>query len=194
MNNELPLKHHIQETTMEKLKPYHKPNTFIEYCKACRYYNKIWTCPPYETNIVKQLEGFQYAYIIGSRLRFKDMQETNTMTHEANHEDVINSTYKAARQILDDMLMKIEADNDGLYVLLAGRCILCSSCSREKQLPCLYPGRARFSLESLGYDVSSISKDILGMEIQWAKDGLPEYLTLVSAVLSREKFIRGIFL
>jgi hypothetical protein len=43
------------------------------------------------------------------------------------------------------------------------------------------------SLESMGFDVASISEDILGDKILWAKESLPEYIILVSAIFSQEK-------
>ena len=43
---------------------------------------------------------------------------------------------------------------------------------------------ARHSIESLGADVSLAMKRYLGLDILWIKDDrLPEYLTLVAALL-----------
>jgi len=51
----------------------------------------------------------------------------------------------------------------------------------------------RFSLESLGFDVNAICKDILEVEILWAKERLPEYFTFVSTFLSKKKLNNEFF-
>jgi hypothetical protein len=39
----------------------------------------------------------------------------------------------------------------------------------------------------MGFDVASLCEDILGDKILWTKESLPEYIILVSAILSQEK-------
>lgn len=181
MINTISLKHHIEERTMEEIKSYFQPDVFIEYCKACKYYGKIWACPPYDFDIAEYLEGFTYIYIIGSKIYIADL------ARQGDAEQVFNEIYEAARTVLDEMLLKMEHKKSNSHILLAGRCLTCEHCTKEKQLACIYPKKAHYSLESLGFDVSSISEYILGDKIQWTKEGMPEYLTLVSAILSRDK-------
>ena len=50
--------------------------------------------------------------------------------------------------------------------------------------PCRHPEQLRHSLESVGFDVVAISRDLLGLELEWSKDGsLPKHLTLVTALM-----------
>lgn len=188
MKKTLPLIHHIEERTQQEIKAYFQPEVFIEYCRACKYYDKIWTCPPYDFDISKGLKGYRYAYIIGSKLNFKDLEgEQKISLERGKAEDAFNEVYHAAREILDERLLRIDDKEKQLLILLAGRCLQCSHCTKEKQSPCVYPEKAHYSLESLGFDVASICEEILREKLQWTKDSLPEYLTLVSAIFSRDK-------
>jgi predicted metal-binding protein len=180
--------HQIEERTLEEVKPYFQPAIFMEYCRACKYYNKIWTCPPYDFDLTKLLERYQYAYIIGSKLHMNDLGEDfKELLNNKNLEYVSNEIYRAARDVLDEKIVAIGDEEEHLCVLLAGRCLLCDNCTREKKLPCIQPEKMHLSLESMGFDVSSMCRDILGQEILWAKEKLPAYLVLVSAVFSQEK-------
>jgi predicted metal-binding protein len=195
MKVKLPLIHRIEKKTIEEIKEYFRPDVFIEYCKACKYYGKIWTCPPYGFDITKQFEGYKYVYIVGSRLRLDDLEESLRLVIERESAaNAFNGIYEAARKALDDKLMQIEVGGKHLRILLAGRCLQCESCFRERQLPCINPEKAHYSLESLGFDVASMCEDILGYKIQWTKESMPEYLSLVSAILSKEQLdIPGIY-
>lgn len=179
---------HTEERTMEEIKAYHRPEVFIEYCRACNYYNKIWTCPPYDFNVTKILEDYEYVYIIGSKVNTSDLRAGfNELAADMDLEDVTGEIHRAVRRVLDEKLMAIEKEKKNVCVLLAGRCLKCSSCTREKQLPCIHKDKARFSLESLGFNVAAICEDILGEKLLWAREELPEYFIFVSAVLSKER-------
>lgn len=183
---EMPFIHHIEERTMEEIKAYLQPEVFIEYCKECEYYNKIWTCPPYDFDISKMLKDYKYAYIIGSKLYISDLGGGfNELINNRDTEYAAGEIYKTARRVLDEKLVALEKGKE--LILLAGRCLICKSCTREKQLPCIHKEKAHFSLESLGFNVSAICEDILGDKILWAKENLPEYYIYISAIFSQEK-------
>ena len=192
---ELPLVHHIEERTLEEIKSYFQPEVFIEFCKACKYYNKIWTCPPYDFDITKMLEDYQYAYIIGIKLYINDLGERfKELLDNKDLEYVTSEIYKTARAVLDEKLVTIGDRDKHLCILLAGRCLLCDRCTREKHIPCIHAEMTHFSLESLGFNVSAICEDILGDKLLWVKERLPEYFIFASAVFSQEKLdIEGIY-
>jgi predicted metal-binding protein len=134
------------------------------------------------------LDRNQYAYIIGSKVYIDDLGEELKKLHDHKDlETITNEIYIAARAALDAKLDAIANEGKNLCVLLAGRCLECDYCTREKQLPCIHPENMHLSLESMGFDVASISEDILGDKILWAKESLPEYIILVSAIFSQEK-------
>jgi predicted metal-binding protein len=188
MKADIDFRHCIEERTIEEIKEYFHPEVFIEYCKNCKHYNKIWSCPPYDFNVLEIIDRYKYVNIIGSKIYINSLGES--FKELLNHRDVnyaSNEIYEAARKVLDEKLMAIENGKDDLCALFAGRCIVCNRCTREEQKPCINPEKMHFSLESMGFDVASICKDILGDKIQWAKEGLPEYFILISAIFSKEK-------
>lgn len=188
MKREIPFIHHIEERTLEEVNLYFRPKVFIEFCKGCKYYNKIWACPPYDFNIMKMLEDYQYAYIIGSKFYINELSEDFKQLLDCKDiEYVTTEIYKTARLILDEKLGIIWNREKHLCVLFAGRCLVCGNCTREKQISCIHPEKMQYSLESLGFDVSSICEDILGDKMLWAIENLPEYFILISAVFSQEK-------
>lgn len=184
----IPLIHHIEERTLKEIKAYYHPEVFIEYCKACEYYNKIWTCPPYDSDMTKILEPYSYIYIIGSKLYIKELGEDfKELLDNENLEHISNEIYKSAREVLDKKIVAIGDRQKKSCVLLAGRCLICDPCTKETERECTYPERTHLSLESIGFDVSSICEEILGYKMLWTTESLPEYFVLVSAVLSQEK-------
>jgi hypothetical protein len=44
----------------------------------------------------------------------------------------------------------------------------------------------RYSLDAFGFDLTAITKDLFQIEIIWCKDRLPEYFTLIHALLTKE--------
>lgn len=188
MKDNMPFKHNIKETTLEELRKYLQPEVYIEYCKQCMYYNKIWACPPYDFEITKILKDYQFAYIIGSKLYIKDLDDNlKELLDKKDLEYAINKIHTNSRLVLDEKLDRISKEGKHLQTLLAGRCMICDICTREKHIPCIHPEKMLYSLEAIGFDVSSICQDILGEKMLWASEGMPEYFIFVSAVLSQEK-------
>lgn len=69
--------------------------------------------------------------------------------------------------------------------IFTGRCRLCrpQECSRVHGAPCRHRRELRHSLESVGFDVVKCASELLGIELQWGRDGhLPPYLTLITAI------------
>ena len=112
---------------------------------------------------------------------FKDLLNIDNLEYASSE------IFKSARSKLDKKLLTLEDSIDAIKILLAGRCLTCKSCTKEKQHPCIYPEKMHFSLESIGFDVASICEEVLGDKMQWAKEGLPKYYILVSGILSNEE-------
>ena len=182
------LNNHIEEVMINDIKKYHKPKTFIEYCKACKHYNKIWTCPPYDFDTLDIIDEFNYAYIIGSKINLNKLKEEYSKDlNEKGLEHVSNVIYTLIRKVIDERLRILEDKISDIKILLAGRCILCESCTKVDNKPCKYPEDSKYSLESLGFDLSSMSEEILKEKILWGDKDLPEYFILISGIFSEDK-------
>lgn len=106
------------------------------------------------------------------------------------------------RVVMDRELLEKEAQLHG-RAFFAGTCLLCGrgagqgtkrgagqgaessgGCTRREGLPCRHPDKVRPSLESMGFDIGKTAKELFGLELKWASDGmLPEYYVLVGAVM-----------
>ena len=98
-------------------------------------------------------------------------------------------TYREARREFDSRILELEraggGRNGGALGFYAGSCEVCppEKCVRPSGVECPFPERLRLSLEAAGFDVSKISEELFGVEIEWEADGRsPEFITLVGAV------------
>lgn len=158
----------------------------LGYCAKCPKYNTFWTCPSYDHDIfnpIKFLGKFTRATIFGHKLTINKELIDTTKEKDAQTE-IYMKIYAQFRKSCDEELLKLESDCDDSRVLYAGCCTICPKCSKVNQEPCAYPDRARYSLESLGFDVAKTTIELFETELKWGNDGkLPEYLFFVSAIL-----------
>ncbi|MDF2677195.1 MAG: hypothetical protein K0Q97_1513 [Bacillota bacterium] len=154
------------------------------YCKECSKYNMVWSCPPYDFNIENYLSQFENVHIIGTKVIFdKEVLATNYSKEEVNKisfETVIN-----VRKKVFDKLIKLEEIYPEGKIINSGNCTICNSCTRISSIKCIHERDLRYSLESLGFDVGKVTKEILNIELKWpTHTRLPEYLTLASGFMT----------
>lgn len=88
-----------------------------------------------------------------------------------------------ARIELSRYLLEKEQESRGLAFGFSGKCHYCKECGRSQGVPCRHTDKARPSLEAYGFDVGATAEQLLGIQLQWGKDGyLPEQLALIGAV------------
>lgn len=163
---------------------YFNQKKFNELCKKCDKYGALWSCPPYYFDVDKYINKYKEAYIIGTKIVLSDEIIQNT-----KKDDILDCTYKILNEVrkeLGEMLLALEEKYPNSVCLYPGSCLLCNNCERINGKPCIQPDKMRYSLESLGFDVAKTASDLLGIELKWAKDKLPEYFTLVSAFFTND--------
>ena len=137
------------------------------------------------TNI---FSGYQQTYIIGTKITF-DTATRDSCTTLEEHKTISLQTIESVRKIIDPRLLTLEHEYSGSRAFYAGTCHLCpkNTCTRINGHPCLHPQEIRPSLESVGFDISKTTSELLHIELQWSNDAhLPEYLTLVSGLFTKE--------
>jgi len=164
----------IRSVPLSELSDYHRPEEVTGYCKSCPKYGKFWSCPPHGFDVSGYIHQFQHACIIGVKVHLDPVQNRNDALAYYHHR----------RHLLNAALLEIEADLSTAEVLFSGNCDVCNTCSRKEGQPCIRKDKMRYSLESLGYNVSEISETLLGKKLQWDQGKMPEYLVLVAAILS----------
>lgn len=164
----------IKKADMDRLMKYRKPEEVEGYCTKCPNYGRFWSCPPYDFDVDEHLARYCSAFVIGTKVFPDDL---------LRREKGFYGIYRDIRVILDSLLMEGEGTGDGVRALLPGSCLLCTECTRPYGLPCREKGCMRYSWESLGFLVSALSEEILGEQIRWSREKVPEYVFLVSGLL-----------
>lgn len=175
---------------MEKyINEYVNIEEFIEYCKECEGYNKIWSCPDYDFNAKGYWEKFDYIHILGNKIEFYDEVIEEKRTNE-ELKKFMDEVLTKEKQKLAEILYNSESEYPGSISLSAGSCHLCDVCERVYERPCKYPDEMRYSMESLGANVGKTCSKLLKIELLWAEeDKLPKYFILISALLSKDEFV-----
>ena len=156
--------------TLAQLFEHHTPDRPGGHCQGCEKKGKYWSCPPFDFDAIDILGDYKYILVIGGKVR----AEEGT--------DLVDAYY-ASRKVIGSKLIELAHDNR-YEVLIAGNCDLCDPCQKVLGNACINPRDMKYSLESLGFLVGSLTKQTLNEEPQWKKSGkAPTYLLNVSAVL-----------
>lgn len=173
-------------TVEELLSQYYDAEYFETFCRKCRNYGRLWSCPPYDFVPGKYLKNYGSLRILCTKIRLSDEWREEIITPESM-EEAMESIIAQVKSDTDRRLLDEEREQAGRRMLSSGGCRLCTRCAREAGMPCRQRGKMRYSLESLGCDVTRLVKDKLGIELLWAKDRLPEYLVLVNGMLIQHR-------
>jgi len=153
---------------------------FLECCKECPNYGKVWSCPPYDFNVEEYWRQYKEIEFFGVRIEFDDEVKTGSW------EEVYDSIVTVEKQKLTEMLYEKEKEVPGSISLSAGSCRLCKSCARLCDKPCVNKENMRYSIESLGGNVGKTCTKILKQELLWCEEGkMPDHFILVCALLKK---------
>lgn len=179
------------ETTINKVKTDNLIKNYCDkervegYCKECSKYSKNWSCPPYDFNTEDYIRQFENIYIIGTKV----IIDESTIEKIRTKEEINKYSYEtviAVRKMIYDRLIKLEKEYCGSKIINSGNCTICKECTRNQNVKCRHEDDIRYSLESLGFDVGKITKELLNIELKWPTNKLPEYLTLASGFMTND--------
>lgn len=178
--------HVVMTTTQDYIENYVDVPKFLGYCKKCDSYGKNWSCPEFNFDAKELWKKYKYVYIIGTKVIF-DKDIIDKIEDKESVKKLMEDALWKEKKVLMEKLWKLEEDYPGAISLSAGSCKLCKTCQRQIDKHCIHPDKMRYSIESIGGDVGKTLSKLLGIELQWAKDGkLPEYYTLVSGLLTNK--------
>ncbi len=157
---------------------------FLQLCKACPNYNRKWSCPPYDFKPEDYWNKYAKMHVIGTKILFdEETIDKKHSTEEINN--IVTTVIKKEQSLLLDEILVLEEKYPGSIGLAAGSCSICENCARPDSNACNHADKLRYSIESLGGNVDKTVKKLLGLELQWMREGnLPEYFLLVSAILT----------
>lgn len=179
---------YIKPSTIEELKNnFWNIDKFEGFCKQCRNYSKLWSCPPYNFSIEEYVDRYKYIYIVGVKIVFDEDTLSSINTKEKISSYTNETLHFMKNKIMNEML-KLEKLYPNSTSLSAGGCNLCENCSKLKNIQCIHPDLMRYSLESLGFDVGGVSNKLLNFELKWATETrLPDYFSLIAGVMTNEE-------
>lgn len=165
---------------------YRDEKQFIAYCKECPQYRRLWCCPPFDFDTTAQIAPYRYAYIIGLRVAVPPSLR-EMIKDPITVGDMAEFLTRDFRRYLDGIILGLEKAVPGSLALHAGRCYLCEDCARLSAAPCRHQEQMRPSLESYGFDVAKTTENLLGFKLQWDNQKLPEYISFIAALFTKEK-------
>ena len=160
------------------LEHYVNVEEFLEYCKACPNYEKVWSCPTYTFNPEDYWKEYSSLLIVAYKINFEaGTDEKKSMEIMAEVKDKIT-----------EELFAMEGEHAGSVSLSAGSCSVCGkgNCTRNEGKPCRYPEKMRYSIESIGGNVGKTVSKLLGIELEWIEEGkMPSYFVLCGGLLKK---------
>ncbi|MGN0941646.1 MAG: DUF2284 domain-containing protein [Selenomonadaceae bacterium] len=168
---------------MEK---YHDREKYIALCRACPNYNKKWSCPELSFDVDEYLKNFRYIYIVGAKIDLskETIAAADTMDKVKN---VGWEIIQTVRHSMKGKMLAMEEKSEGSVSLASGDCDICAECTRPQGKPCRFPEKMRYSLDAFSMNLTQITEDAFNIKIQWIKDRLPDYFTLIHALLTKKK-------
>lgn len=152
------------------------------FCLQCPGYGKTWSCPPFDFDPRSVSDGFRTATIMGTTIEFDEQTRASCMDAEQSSAMGRQAMEEVWKTLLPRMY-KMERETPGSRCFTF-RCSLCpEGCTRPEGKPCRHPDLMRHSLESVGFDIVAMTRELLGFDLEWSTDGsLPKHLTLVTAL------------
>lgn len=168
----------------EYVKNYVDVDTFLECCRACPNYEKVWSCPPYDFDVLEYWNKYTTLELVAVKIVFDEAYAGKVFPSQELQE-IMDASLKTVKQELSGELFDREQKTPGSISLSAGSCLLCKgSCGRKENEPCRFPDQMRYSIESLGGNVGLTLSKLMGIGLEWMEEGkLPHYFVLVCGLL-----------
>lgn len=169
-------------TPSDSLIEYEDKSKFDEICEeGCPNYNNKWACPPYSPkySVISKKFDNAYIFVFYCYLEQFDYIKMPYMKIKASHSILKSKSNKIMRQL--------EKELNGI-MLPNGSCRLCKTCScKTKESKCKKTSQLRFSMESVGLNVGSITMKFFNHELLWySKNNVPEYSSVVTTILTNK--------
>ncbi len=165
---------------------YQDREKYLAYCRECPKYNTVWSCPPLQIDADAYLSKYAWVNVVGAKIILDPKVIEKADTPEKIRAEGWRIVTEVKQKVEAEML-KLELQLPGSIALSSGGCSLCRECPRKAGKSCRQPDKMRYSMDAFGFDLSAITKDMLGIEIIWCKDRLPDYFTLIHGIMTMEK-------
>ncbi len=160
--------------------------TFLEKCKECPNYEKIWSCPPFLFDAKQYWEQYKKLKLYGTMILFDPLMRKQKMSLVEQNR-IIKEVVEEEKRKLSEVLWDLEEKIPESVSLSAGACSTCGEvCPRSQGRKCIHPDKMRYSIEALGGNVGQTVSNLFHVDLQWMEEGkLPEYFVLVGGLLQK---------
>lgn len=159
-------------------------DTFLECCRVCPNYDKVWSCPSYDFDVLSYWRKYKTLELTAVKIIFDEEHAGKAFTKE-EQDKILAQSLRVEKEKLSEMLWEKEKEFPGSISLSAGSCNLChGNCTRPDENACRFPEKMRYSIESIGGNVGLTLSKLMGIELEWMEEGkLPHYFVLVCGLL-----------
>jgi len=150
------------------------------FCEACPRYGNNLACPPYSPGFLQYVGEEKWGKVICVRF---PTEQFNQLIPEERY----RSCFRKARRLLVDELLQYR--QQGYTVLGSGTCMACEQCAVEEgNKECKKPQKRIYSLESLGVNVITLTRECFNIDLEWSGgDHLADFVCALGAVFSNGK-------
>ena len=166
------------EIPLSRLMDFYDREKYWGFCRACPRYGALWSCPPYEEGALPNLEQFSKIRLFCHVLHFSPELRREAASPEKAGAFMESCAAQYGKAAHEEML-RLEQSHPGSLELTHGGCRLCAHCARPEGKPCRFPEKMRLSLESLGFSVVDLAREVLCLPISFSQEGLPPYQVLL---------------
>lgn len=166
------------EISLSRLMDFYHREKFWGFCRACPRYGALWSCPPYEEGALPDLEQFSKIWLFCHVLHFSPELRREAASPEKAGAFMESCAAQYGKAAHEEML-RLEQSHPGSLGLTHGGCRLCAHCARPEGKTCRLPEKMRFSLESLGFSVVDLAREVLHLPISFSQEGLPAYQVML---------------
>ena len=92
----------------EWLDRYCFPGRFLDACRACPDYGRVWSCPPGVPEAEALLGAYRTVYLVGVKVRYSQAALARALRSPEETEAVRQETYGVAKRALLESLLALE--------------------------------------------------------------------------------------
>jgi predicted metal-binding protein len=148
-------------------------------CEACHKFGKNFACPPHSPYLPEYLNGQSHAKVVCIRM---PQEYFIDVIQEKNYREC----FRTARGLLVEEL--VNHRKQGYLIAGSGFCLACDVCAVEEGSDrCKKPNEKIYSLESLGVNLTALTRRCFGFDLEWsANDRLSDFVCSLGAVFMKE--------
>ncbi len=172
----------IRTIPVSSLDEFRDVERFLTYCKDCPNFGTRHSCPPHDIDDEEFLGKYTHAHFILTRIIYDEETIALTKDDKQKQNEILYSSRARVLSEVEDQKLVKEVYTGGISVN-SSSCNICKDCTKSEGLPCRHPEKMRYAIDSFGFDITKILKDLFDMELSWPKDTIPEYQCLVGMFL-----------